>query len=83
VAEDTLRVKKHFETILKNWRKDYLPVRFAAIRERAGVIDSFYSKVVCNQKRLHHYVSEINKLDLGQAWWSHIAQPSLSHLWEH
>ncbi len=81
VRVDTVSAQTHFALLKDAPSHAVLPERVALMDQVAADIDAFYQHVVTEPKKLDRYVQALNALPRLPIWWSHVAHPSLRHLW--
>ena len=81
VLMDTVSVRQHFDILKASPGSSAAPGRLALLEQVATDIDAFYQHVAMDPGRLDLYLCALNTLAPSPIWWSHVAHPSLKHLW--
>ena len=83
VVSETALVRSHFALVQSELSPDFLPDRYAQLRQVAQDVEEFYQCVVSDRVQLERYVVELNALRPAPLWWSCVANPALGHMWNH
>jgi hypothetical protein len=81
VVSDTGLVRRHFELLLAENRRDYEADRYAAVEKVAKDIEKFHQGIVLHPAKLDGYVEALNASHPRPLWWSSVANPMLGHMW--
>ena len=81
VAQDTERVRRHFQIVQTSPIDGALSRRLARLARVAEDIEVFHERVATRPARLRRYVRALNALETAPLWWSCVANPSLRHMW--
>lgn len=81
VISDTALVRRHFQLLLAEHRRDYVDERYAAVGKVAREVEEFHQRIVLHPAKLDGYVEALNALHPAQLWWSCVAYPALGHMW--
>jgi hypothetical protein len=81
VISDTALVRRHFELLLGESRRNFLPDREAALERVAADVEEFAGHVLLHPTQLDRYVKALNILQPPPLWWSCVAYPSLRNIW--
>jgi hypothetical protein len=81
VSRATALVRQHFELLLAEPKKDFIPDRFLELERVARQVEEFSQSVILEPALLAAYVKAYNALAAPQIWWSCVAHPALSDLW--
>ena len=81
IVLDTQLVLEHFELMIDADATRWHAVRSKQMRAMHSGIADFQSRIVADAPALHTYTAALQALDLPPVWWTSVAHPALSHLW--
>lgn len=81
IISDTALVRQHFQFLLPEPRRDYVPERDAALRKAIAEVEEFHQHVVLRPAKLDGYVQALNALHPPPVWWCCVAYPALGNMW--
>jgi hypothetical protein len=81
VVSDTALVRRHFQLLLAEHKRDYHDERYAAAQKVAREVEEFHQRIVLYPAKLDAYVEALNALHPAPLWWSCVAYPLLGEMW--
>ena len=81
VAAATALVCRHFQLLLAQPARDFVPDRYIEFQKVAGEVGEFSRRVIPDPVRLAEYVEAFNSMAAPLVWWSCVAHPDLNHFW--
>ena len=81
VISDTALVRRHFQFLLAEPRRDYVAERDRALRRAIAEVEEFHQHIVLRPAQLDRYVQALNALHPPTLWWSCVAYPALGNMW--
>lgn len=81
IARDTHLVRAHFDLAVASLPSNACPDRSAMLRRRRHEVAAFADGVSSRPDALKAYASVLREMQLPPVWWTSVAHPALSHMW--
>ncbi len=81
VISDTALVRRHFQLLLAESRRECVAERYIALRRVTAEVEEFYQHIVLRPAQLDGYVQALNALRPPLLWWCCVAYPALGNMW--